>query len=147
MRYWFLSQASCVFDFRLTENCHLKKICIGGVSVLERLFGGAGPSIFYMIHRGGFGRLRGSERQLCVSSALSSALSQCVFVALFSHAPVHRGIGKLVIIRVSKKKIPLADSNYIASEEFWPKFNSRHVGSLTAANWVSFDFNVAYSSR
>ena len=24
---------------------------------------------------------------------------------------------------------------------------SRHLGSLTAANWVSFDFNVAYSSR
>jgi len=23
---------------------------------------------------------------------------------------------------------------------------SRHLGSLTAANWVSFDFNVAYSS-
>ena len=23
----------------------------------------------------------------------------------------------------------------------------RHLGSLTAANWVSFDFNVAYSSR
>ena len=22
-----------------------------------------------------------------------------------------------------------------------------HLGSLTAANWVSFDFNVAYSSR
>ena len=25
--------------------------------------------------------------------------------------------------------------------------SSRHSGSLTAANWVSFDFNVAYSSR
>ena len=23
---------------------------------------------------------------------------------------------------------------------------SRHLGSLTAANWVSFDFNVSYSS-
>ena len=23
---------------------------------------------------------------------------------------------------------------------------SRHLGSLTTANWVSFDFNVAYSS-
>ena len=23
---------------------------------------------------------------------------------------------------------------------------SRHLGSFTAANWVSFDFNVAYSS-
>jgi len=25
--------------------------------------------------------------------------------------------------------------------------STRHLGSLTAANWVSFDFNVAYSSR
>ena len=24
--------------------------------------------------------------------------------------------------------------------------NSRHLGSLTAANWASFDLNVAYSS-
>ena len=28
-------------------------ICIGGVPVLKRHFGGAGPQIFYMIHRGG----------------------------------------------------------------------------------------------
>ena len=29
----------------------------------------------------------------------------------------------------------------------WPLFNScSHLGSLTAANWVSFDFNVSYSS-
>ena len=27
---------------------------------------------------------------------------------------------------------------------FWGP--SRHLGSLTASNWVSFDFNVAYSS-
>ena len=27
------------------------------------------------------------------------------------------------------------------------EFQTKHLGSLTAANWVSFDFNVAYSSR
>jgi len=27
-----------------------------------------------------------------------------------------------------------------------PFWRSRHLGSLTAANWVSFDFNVSYSS-
>jgi len=30
---------------------------------------------------------------------------------------------------------------------FLPHLTLRHLGSLTAANWVSFDFNVAYSSR
>jgi len=27
-----------------------------------------------------------------------------------------------------------------------PQHQKRHLGSLTAANWVSFDFNVSYSS-
>ena len=39
-------------------------------------------------------------------------------------------------------EVRLASLNHISE-------NSRfgHLGSLTAANWVSFDFNVAYSSR
>jgi len=49
----FITQPSCVFHFRLTEICQAEMICIGGVPVLKRHFGGAGPQIFYMIHRGG----------------------------------------------------------------------------------------------
>jgi len=30
------------------------------------------------------------------------------------------------------------------SQVMWGPY--RHLGSLTAANWVSFDFNVSYSS-
>jgi len=39
----FITQPSCVFDFRLTEICHVEMICIGCVPVLNRHFGGAGP--------------------------------------------------------------------------------------------------------
>jgi len=39
----FITQPSCVFDFRLTEICQPEMICIGGVPVLKRHFGGAGP--------------------------------------------------------------------------------------------------------
>ena len=49
----FIPQPSCVVDFHLTEICQAEMICIGGVPVLKRHFGGAGPQIFYMIHRGG----------------------------------------------------------------------------------------------
>jgi len=48
----FIIQPSCVLDSHLTEICQ-EMICIGGVPVLKRHFGGAGPEIFYMIHRGG----------------------------------------------------------------------------------------------
>jgi len=49
----FITEPSCVFDFRLTEICQSETICIGGVPGLKRHVGGADPSIFYMIHRGG----------------------------------------------------------------------------------------------
>jgi len=39
----FITQPSCVVDFRLTEICQMEMICIGGVPVLKRHFGGAGP--------------------------------------------------------------------------------------------------------
>ena len=46
----FITQPSCDFDFNLTESVnpsdriyHLEMICIGGVPVLKRHFGGAGP--------------------------------------------------------------------------------------------------------
>jgi len=39
----FITQHSCVFDFRLTEICQAKMICTGGVPGLKRHFGGAGP--------------------------------------------------------------------------------------------------------
>ena len=42
----FITQPSCVFDFRLAEICQAEMICIGGVPVLKRHFGGAGPKIF-----------------------------------------------------------------------------------------------------
>jgi len=35
---------------------------------------------------------------------------------------------------------------HLWSLNFLTMFWSRHLGSLTAANWVSFDFNVSYSS-
>jgi len=39
----FITQPSCVVDFRLTEICYVEMICIGSVPVLKRHFGGAGP--------------------------------------------------------------------------------------------------------
>jgi len=49
----FIIQTNCVLDFHFTEICQAEMICIGGVPVLKRHFGGAGPWIFYMIHKGG----------------------------------------------------------------------------------------------
>jgi len=49
----FVTQPSCVLDFHLTEICQAEMICIGGVPLLNRHLGGAGPSILYMIDRGG----------------------------------------------------------------------------------------------
>jgi len=39
----FITQPSCVVDFWLIEICQAEMICIGGVPVLKRQFGGAGP--------------------------------------------------------------------------------------------------------
>ena len=39
----FITHPSCVVDFHLTEICQAEMICIGGVPVLNRHFGGAGP--------------------------------------------------------------------------------------------------------
>jgi len=39
----FITQPSCVLDFRLTEIFQAEMSCIGGVPVFERHFGGAGP--------------------------------------------------------------------------------------------------------
>jgi len=39
----FITQPSCVVDFHLTEICEVEMICIAGVPVLKRHFGGAGP--------------------------------------------------------------------------------------------------------
>ena len=41
------------FWFPTDRICQAEMISIGGVPVSKRHFGGAGPSIFYMIHRGG----------------------------------------------------------------------------------------------
>ena len=59
--------------------------------------GGPALDFFGMMHRGGFGEVtrvgKTVVRPYLVPLAVPSA----------SHAPVHRGIGKLVIIRVRKK--------------------------------------------
>jgi len=39
----FITQPNCVADFNLTKICEAEMICIGGVPVLKRHFGGAGP--------------------------------------------------------------------------------------------------------
>jgi len=39
----FITQLSCLLDFHLTEICQAEMIYIGGVPVLKRHFGGAGP--------------------------------------------------------------------------------------------------------
>jgi len=53
MRYWIYYSTQLCFGFPPDRICQVEMICIGGVPVLKRHFGGAGPSIFYMIHRGG----------------------------------------------------------------------------------------------
>jgi len=53
MRYWIYYSTQLSFGFPPDRICQVEMICIGGVPVLKRHFGGAGPQIFYMIHRGG----------------------------------------------------------------------------------------------
>ena len=53
MRYWIYYSTQLFFGFPPDRIFQMKMICIGGVPVSKRHFGGAGPSIFYMIHRGG----------------------------------------------------------------------------------------------
>jgi len=52
MRYGVYYSAQLCFGFPSDRICQEEMICIGGVPVLKRHFGGAGPQIFYMIHRG-----------------------------------------------------------------------------------------------
>jgi len=59
----FITEPSCVLDFRPAEmNCN------GGVPGLKRHFGGAGPSILYMFHRGG---------RLCPRKSPRKRLQKC----------------------------------------------------------------------
>ena len=51
MRYWVYYSTQLCFWFPADRIRQAEMICIGGVPVLKRHFGGAGPSIFYMIHR------------------------------------------------------------------------------------------------
>jgi len=37
----FITEPSCGLDFKMTEICHHEMICIDGVPVLKRHFGGA----------------------------------------------------------------------------------------------------------
>ena len=53
MRCWVYYSTQLCFRFPPDRICQAEMICIGGVPVLIRHFGGAGPQIFYMIHRGG----------------------------------------------------------------------------------------------
>jgi len=53
MRYWFYYSIWLGFSFPPDRICQVEMICIGGEPVSKRHFGGAGPSIFHMIHRGG----------------------------------------------------------------------------------------------
>jgi len=43
MRYWVYYSTQLVFGFPPDRICQVEMICIGGVPVLERYFGGAGP--------------------------------------------------------------------------------------------------------
>jgi hypothetical protein len=43
MRYWVYYSTQLCFWFQSDRICHSEMICIGGVPVLERHFGGAGP--------------------------------------------------------------------------------------------------------
>ena len=48
MRYWVYYSTQLVFGFEHDRICQFEMICIGGVPVLKRHFGRAGPSIFYL---------------------------------------------------------------------------------------------------
>jgi len=43
MQYWVYYSTQLVFGFTPDRICHVEMICIGGVPVLKRHFGGAGP--------------------------------------------------------------------------------------------------------
>jgi len=43
LRYWFYDSIWLVFSFQSDRICQIEMICIGGVPVSKRHFGGAGP--------------------------------------------------------------------------------------------------------
>jgi len=49
MRNWFYDSIWLGFSFPSDRICQEEIVCIGGVPVSKRYFGGAGPSIFYMM--------------------------------------------------------------------------------------------------
>ena len=53
MRYWFYYSIWLGFLFPTDRIRQMEMICIGGVPVSKKHFGGAGPSIFYMVQWGG----------------------------------------------------------------------------------------------
>jgi len=70
MRYLVYYSTQLCFGFPPDRICQAQMICTGGVPVLKRHFGGAGPWIFYMIHRGG-------------RCSLHLLIYMCVFVQLY----------------------------------------------------------------
>ena len=69
MRYWFYYSTWLCFSFPPDRICQVEMICIGGVPVSKKHFGGAGPSIFYMIHRGGWSLCASMYPHSCARSA------------------------------------------------------------------------------
>ena len=72
MRYWVYYWTQLCFGFPPDRICQVEMICIGGVPVLKRHFGGAGPWIFYMIHRGGRVHISPSPSPHMCSAHISS---------------------------------------------------------------------------
>jgi len=68
----------------------------------------------------------------------------CVFCRHTASAPItspHGVTGIDCLCWVDFEFVPALRSSYLGTSS-----SSRHLGSFTAANWVSFDFNVSYSS-
>ena len=95
MRYWFYYLIWLGFSFPPDRICQMEMICIGGVPVSKRHFGGAGPSIFYMIHRGGWSLIwykRDVIHMMCVAETnatsfrwIMSLLMRCYSYECYSY--------------------------------------------------------------
>jgi len=153
MRYWVYYSTQLVFGFPSDRICQVETICIGGVPVLKRHFGWAGPSIFHMIHRGGRCAVDMSHNSFSMPTSSFSTSKSAKLCAGTTWICV-----KAATATPERLATPSSACSCSFSSFFWFYFSEpfllvtaavswlRHLGSSTAANWVSFDLNVSCSS-
>ena len=125
--------------------------CIGGVPGLKRNFGGPALKYFICFLKGGLTQNAANAARRCARAHIQTWF--CSWLS-FERWNFFESLGCVVNpLGLQNKKnwtprqkccicVAFCCCWWICRGMWGP---SRHLGSLTAANWVSFDFNVAYS--